>query len=249
MAVANKVARRTTALDRFIERNPAAQAYFPDVKEVSATERDEVLSNTKQGLYVLNNNYGRIGDREEKMILAINAKDHGEDITIPVPATWVPINLLDRASRQAILSSQHFRQALSRRALLLLRPEDAIKVLEHEDAQIEFEVAMRSIQINQQDLDMFDEQKESKKTERQVERTAEEIEFENCHPQVFDLCSRDGISPQEVRAFLLTQKTNLKMADINYLSKYLPEDVKKSAIVQGQLGDIRGNLEQMNNPE
>lgn len=231
-------------MDDFLAKNSAAKAIFPDLVPVKVGDRDRVLRDSSSGVYVLNNNYTILDDEEEKTTLVLNVGDKsGQTDIIAIPATWVPINVLDLGSKEAILNSSSFRLAINRGRLILINAKDALNILEHEEAMLSYEIALRSLAVEQKKLD--DDGKDANKktkTERSTPMEEDEIEFSKCNPKVMDLCSRDGLTERDVQAFLFTQKGTLKQVDLKYLNQYLPTNIKNNNAVATLLTSINNEL-------
>lgn len=218
---------------------------FAGISPVPAKDRIAVMNQKDSGIYVLNNNYINIGDRREKTIYAISAMENGSHIDIEIPATWVPINILDSVNRETALGSRFFRQAIASGRLILLHPADAEKVLENEDAALEYERAMNSIKNIDHAFDLAEEnKKDSGQANRTVDRSEEELEADLCNPKVIDLCDRpeDKLDVKDVRAFLINERDNLSAIDVKYMLQHLPSSIKNNAQVGTMLANIKGEI-------
>ena len=106
------------------------------MSEQTELKFSELEKLTSGGVYILNNTAGH--ERGKVVFTVPHANGQGHD-TVIVPATFIPVDLLEQVSRRQLMESSEFRRCISTRRLKIITQKYAEELLEDEDAQEEKE--------------------------------------------------------------------------------------------------------------
>ena len=151
----------------------------------------DLLKSKDSDLWVVNNT-PRVDKGINTGHVVFTIKSEDEIISIMVPETWSPINLVDQADRATILKSQNFRKAVTSRTILPISSEKAIKALEDRECRAEHDSAMYSINHSGKRKDPNEFLRDDV-NEEEVEDTS----FDDVNRQVYEVISRDDITEDE----------------------------------------------------
>lgn len=98
--------------------------------------RDLEANDNENSIFVLNNTKGN--NRGQVIFGVPKATGVGLD-TVVIPATFIPVELTEQVSKKQLFSSSEFRNAVSRKMIVLVKSEWAIPYLETDEAEAEKE--------------------------------------------------------------------------------------------------------------
>ena len=118
---------------------------------------EQALEADKNHVYIGNNLKGRA-------VLLLDIKDaSGKSIGIKIPKTWVPIDLMLFADREAIRRSDSIRKLHRKGAIRFLDATDADEIMKTQEAREEAKRAGLLSELGQDLVDMMAQEEEAKK--------------------------------------------------------------------------------------
>lgn len=98
-----------------------------------------LLQDRATDVWVVNetHNLGLPNTTERRDLVFVVSLGDNQRQTVSVHASWLPVNLADFAPARDIAKSPHFLKAVTEGALVLLAPEDAVRILAEPRAQAE----------------------------------------------------------------------------------------------------------------
>lgn len=101
---------------------------------VTPLTRAEIEKQTN-AIYVMNNSSG--SNERPRGIVFLSMKDGDREIPIQIGATWLPVNMLEFASKDAVLSSVDFRRWIREGVLVAISEAQAEAILDSGEAKQE----------------------------------------------------------------------------------------------------------------
>jgi hypothetical protein len=103
-----------------------------DVKGISISEAEQANSSS---VWALNNSGGR-GRQMGKINITIT-EGNGRSSAIAIPVTKIPLDLTTKATKSALLMSPDFRRLVAAQIVKLISEENAMRLLDNDDAREE----------------------------------------------------------------------------------------------------------------
>ena len=119
---------------------------------------EQALEADKNHIYIGNNLKGRA-------VLLLDIKDaSGKSISVKIPKTWVPIDLMLFADREAIRRSDSIRKLHRKGAIRFLDATEADEIMKTQEAREEAKRAGLLSELGQDLVDMMAQEEEAKKS-------------------------------------------------------------------------------------
>ena len=120
---------------------------------------EQALEADKNHIYIGNNLKGRA-------VLLLDIKDaSGKSISVKIPKTWVPIDLMLFADREAIRRSDSIRKLHRKGAIRFLDANEADEIMKTQEAREEAKRAGLLSELGQDLVDMMAQEEEAKKAQ------------------------------------------------------------------------------------
>lgn len=137
----------------------------------------------------------------------INVREtHGDPILLTVDSTWIPMDLTTRCTREAIMSSSDFRNAVNAGALALIDPQSATEFMRAPEAQKEADKVYKRMGVTGANSSFIEVS--------QAERTNSAVR--EAKMKVQNMCHSD-IDEDTCLSMLRTDQEELNDVDLNYV--------------------------------
>lgn len=134
----------------------------------------------------------------------------GNQVSVRIPITWIPIDLTTQATKKSLLATPAFRSLVARKYIDLINPDSALEYLE--DPEAAKEMARIFKQANVESI--------GAPTENNNALSAElELEEGNINPIAMNIALAKDLEEDDALRLLRTNESSLVKADFQYIAE------------------------------
>lgn len=168
----------------------------------------EIAVDNKRPIYCMNNS-------KPKGPISINVESAtGKNSLVVLPYTWIPVNLAEHASHEALGQSLDLKRFIRSQLVRFVEKEDAENVLSTPDAEKEY-VRLTSTGTNQAEIEQMDLGGEKDLLD-QIEQTASKSEGKSVDERVMEILERPEGTGAKLSALKAIQN-ELSSIDFEYV--------------------------------